>query len=269
MYVYLNGKIIEGKKARVSVFDHGYLYGDGVFETMRAYRGKIFLEWEHLARMKKAAVRLGISFNPRELSGAIQKTLRKNKLKGAYVRASISRGAGETVLDSKCGKPTVLVMAKPIKADEKIYSKGISCTTFVQDYSNPLNSKSLSFLNYVLARRSSNADEAIILNKRGEVREGSVSNVFIVKKGTVCTPPADGIVDGITRRVAIRVCKRARIPVKERMITRKGLLSADECFITNSIKGIVPVARIDGRRMKVGKITRVLVEKYRKLTASI
>jgi len=267
MFVYLNGKIVDSKDANISVFDHGYLYGDGIFETMRAHNGKTFLEKEHLTRMKKAAVTLGLPFDPKSLSGAIQKTLRKNKLDDAYVRASISRGVGETGINSKCGKPTVLVIAKQINADKN--SSGISCSTVVQDYHNPLNSKSLSFLNYVLARRASKADEVILLNTRSEVREGSISNVFILKEGVVLTPPVDGIVDGITRRLVIRLCKRARIPVKEKAITKKDLLSADECFITNSIKGIVPVASIDGQTIPTGETTGVLAGKYRKLTDSI
>lgn len=272
MFVYLNGKILEGKKAKISVFDHGYLYGDGAFETMRAYRGKIFLEEEHLGRLKKAAGMLGLRINQTELQSAIRKLLLKNNLADAYVRASISRGVGETGLNSKCGKPTVLVMAKPLKADEKIYSNGISCSTFVQDYSNPLNSKSLSFLNYVLARRSSKAEEVIILNSKGEVKEGSISNVFIVRNNTAITPPVDNIVDGLTRKIVIRLCRKNGIPVEERKITKEGLLFADECFITNSIKGIVPVVKVDGRRIgagKPGEITRFIMKSYLKLTAVI
>ncbi len=272
MFVYLNGKMLDGKDAKISVFDHGYLYGDGIFETMRAYRGKIFLEKEHLSRMEKSALALGIKISQREIQSAMRKLLLKNNLADAYVRVSISRGVGETGLNSKCGKPTVLVIAKHISIDKKIYEKGISCSTFVQDYSNPLNSKSLSFLNYVLARRSSKADEAIILNSKGEVKEGSISNVFIVKDNTAITPPVDNIVDGITRKVVMRLCRENHIPLEEKKIMREDLLSADECFITNSIKGIVPVVRAHGRRIGVGgigEITKLLMEAYQKRTVSL
>lgn len=268
-FVCLNGKLTESKNAKISAFDHGYLYGDGVFETMRACNSRVLMEKEHLDRMRKAAGKIGIRVSKKEVSGAIRKTLEKNGLHNAYVRVSASRGIGETGLASKCGTPTILVIAKPLSTDKKIYSTGISCSTFSQDYANPLNSKSTSFLNYVIARRSSKADEVILLNSSGEVREGSTSNVFIVKKGKVLTPPAKGIVDGITRAAVLKICRKEGIAFAERRITKKELLSADECFITNSLKGIVPVVRVDGRKIgggKAGTTTRRLICAYGKLT---
>ena len=280
LLVYINGEFVPESEAKVSVFDHGFLYGDGVFEGIRAYNGKVFKLKEHIDRLYDCAkvIDLQIPMSKEEFMEIILETLRKNRLKDAYIRPIVTRGIGDLGLDPrKCGKPTVIVITKPWgKLYGDLYERGLKAITVTVRRnaidSLPPNIKSLNYLNNILAKIEANAkggDEAIFLDHNGYISEGSGDNIFVVKNGTVYTPPTLNNLRGITRMVAIELIQKLGIPFREINLGLYDLYSADEIFVTGTAAEIAPITVIDGRVVgdgKPGKITKKLMEEFRKVT---
>jgi len=282
MRVYLNGKLVEKEEAKISVFDHGLLYGDGVFEGIRAYAGKVFSLDEHLDRLYNSAraIMLNIPLTKEELKKAILTTLRENKLSDAYIRLVVTRGYGDLGLDpKKCPSPGIIIITdKIVLYPEDYYSKGLEVVTVATKRNLPeaLNPaiKSLNYLNNILAKIEAGlrgSPEAIMLNKDGFVAECTGDNIFIAKNNTLFTPPTHiGVLEGITRNVVMKLAReKLRIMVKEDVFTQYELYTAEECFLTGTAAEIVPVVKIDGRIIgegKPGKITLRLMEEFHQLT---
>lgn len=279
--VYLNGKFVPQEKAAVSVFDHGFLYGDGVFEGIRAYNGRIFKLQEHLVRLFESAhsILLHIPLTLAQMEAAVLETVRRNKLRDAYVRVVVSRGAGDLGLDPrKCSQSTVVIIADTITLfPEELYKKGLSVISVptkrnIADALDP-KIKSLNYLNNILVKiEASQAGvmEAIMMNNSGLITEGSGDNIFIVKKGRLLTPPPYvGVLEGITRAVVMELAQKEGIPVVETPFTRHDLYVADECFLTGTAAEVIPVIEVDGRSIgdrAPGMITKKLMESFRHLT---
>ena len=279
MLVYLDGHFVAREQAMVSVFDHGFLYGDGIYETMRAYGGQFFLLDKHLARLKRSANALSLKLPlPLDKIGeALNESLNINKLQEAYVRLHISRGPGEIGLDpALCPAPTMVIVANPFHDyPARLYERGVSVAIVKTRRNHPLALdpaiKGTNFLNNILAKIEAvkaRAYEGIMLNWEGYVAEGTISNIFMVKKGVLSTPhPDTGILEGVTRAFVLRLAKKKKIIIKETRILPKSLLSADECFITNTTLEIMPVTSIDKRPVRSGKpgpVTALLLQEYRK-----
>ncbi len=279
--VYLNGEYVPKEVAKISVFDHGFLYGDGVFEGIRAYGGKVFKLEEHLKRLFESAkaISLKIPLSRRELKESILETLRRNKLYDAYIRVVVSRGEGDLGLDPrKCPHPQIIIIADKISIyPEKLYKEGLEVVivSTVRNIPSALNPriKSLNYLNNILAKieaTARGASEAIMLNKDGYVAECTGDNIFIVKKGVILTPPTwVGILKGITRDVVIELAKKEGIPVAEEAFTSFAVYNSDECFLTGTAAEIIPVTKVDGKVIgdgKVGPITNILMNKFKELT---
>ncbi|MHB8844848.1 MAG: branched-chain-amino-acid transaminase [Nitrospirota bacterium] len=278
MLAYLNGHFVPTDEATVSVLDHGYLYGDGVYETMRSYGGKIFLLSRHLARLKQSAeaIALALPLPLEKIGEALQEALTVNKLREAYLRIQISRGPGEIGLDpALCPAPTMVILVKPFKDyPPALYEKGVKVAVVNTRRNHPLSLnpaiKSTNFLNNILAKIESlkaGAYEGIMLNWKGYVAEGTISNIFAVRKQTLYTPSLEtGILDGITRDLVIRLAKLNKIEVDEKLLRPRELAKADECFITNTTVEIMPVTSIDGNAVgsgSPGPITKKLLTAYR------
>jgi branched-chain amino acid aminotransferase len=276
MYVYLNGKIVPSKEAVVSVFDHGFLYGDGIYETMRVYDGVIFKLDEHLARLFRSASLIGLTIplHVSSLKIALYETLIANSLRNAYLRLTVSRGRGAIGLEPElCPEPTIVIIAQQLKEyPQSFYKNGISLIIAetrrnLKDAINPLI-KSLNFLNNILAKieaKRAGAYEAIMLNADGEMTEGTISNLFFYKDGLLCTPSTEcGILDGITRGMVIEIANRENLHLKEGKFTKEDIYSAQEVFITNTTLEVMPVSRVDARSYQVGDITKLLHHAYRK-----
>lgn len=276
MFVYLNKKIVPAAEAKVSVFDHGFLYGDGIYETMRVYDGVIFLIGEHLNRLERSAslIELHLPKNDADIRSAIYETLLANDLSDAYVRLTVSRGYGEIGLDPDlCKEPTFIIIAEKFKNyPRSYYENGISLkiASVRRNLKEALNPqiKSLNFLNNILAKieaKRVDAHEAIMLNGDGYLAEGTVSNIFFLKNEVLHTPSIKcGILDGITRALVIDLAVRNGIPVKEGAFRPEELYSAAEVFITNSTMEVMPVSRVDGVHFNVGETAGLLLTKYRK-----
>ena len=278
--MYIDGKFVPESEAKISVFDHGFLYGDGVFEGIRAYNGKVFKLREHIDRLYDSAkaIALEIPISKEEFMKIILETLRVNNLRDAYIRPIVTRGIGDLGLDPrKCSKPTIIVITRPWgKLYGDLYEKGLKAVT-VTIRRNPIDSlppniKSLNYLNNVLAKIEANVkggDEAIFLDKNGYVSEGSGDNVFIVKNGLIITPPTINNLKGITREVVIEIIERLKLPFKEANISIYDLYTADEVFVTGTAAEIAPIVEIDGRKIgdgKPGRITKILMEEFKKVT---
>lgn len=281
LLVWLNGELVTKSQAKVSVFDHGFLYGDGVFEGIRAYNGRVFMLDEHLDRLYESAksIWLTIPMTKEEMKEAILKTLRANGLKDAYIRVVVSRGEGDLGLDPrKCSKPNVVVITDKIELfPEEFYERGIEMVTVSVRRNSPQalnpNIKSLNYLNNILAKiEAINAGkpEGLMLTIDGYVAEGTGENIFIVKKGVILTPPAHmGILKGITRQVVINLACESGISVREEVLTLHDVYTADECFITGTAAEIMPVVKLDGRTIGdgvPGPITKALIKKFRQYT---
>ncbi len=279
--VYINGKLIDKDKATVSVFDHGLLYGDGVFEGIRSYNGLVFKLKEHIDRLFESAhaIMLNIPLSKEGLIKTVILTLKANKLKDAYIRLIATRGNGDLGLDPrKCKHPTLIIITDKITLyPGEYYRNGLEIKTVATQRNVPeaLNPqiKSLNYLNNILAKIeaiNSNVEEAIMLNSLGLVTEGTGDNIFIVKDGMLLTPPPYvGILKGITRGAVISIAKKKRMPTLEEVLTRHNLYNADEAFLTGTAAEIIPVVKIDGRTIgtgRPGKITKMLMEEFRKLT---
>lgn len=279
--IYLNGQIVPQEEARVSVFDHGLLYGDGVFEGIRAYNGKIFTLQEHLDRLyaSASAISLTIPISKAEMGDAIKNTMAANNLTDSYIRLVVTRGVGKLGLDpNKCARPQIIIITDTIELYSKaLYEKGLDIVTVttIRNHFSALDPKikSLNYLNNILAKIESiraGAGEALMLNKDGYVAECAGDNIFIVKDNALITPPASaGILIGITRNLVMKLAADMGIAVKEELMTRCDLYVADECFLTGTAAEIIPVVTIDGRVVgsgKPGKVTQALLKKYRDLT---
>lgn len=281
--IYLDGKYVPEEEAKVSVFDHGFLYGDGVFEGIRAYRGKVFKLDEHVRRLYESAksIMLDIPESYEEMKEVTLETIRRNKLEDAYIRIVVSRGYGDLGLDPrKCPRATTVIIASSISLfPEELYEKGLSVITVatrrnVPDALDP-QIKSLNYLNNILVKIEANRAgvlEAIMLNGQGYVAEGTGDNVFIVKNGKILTPPSYvGALCGITRQVIIDLAAAAGMELEERPFTRHELYVADECFLTGTAAEVIPVIEVDGRQIgsgTPGAVTRDLVARFRALTGS-
>ncbi len=278
-YVYLNGEFVESDKASVSVFDHGVLYGDGVFEGIRAYGGRVFRLKEHIDRIFAAAkaIALEIPMTKAELGQVVIDSCKKNNLTDCYIRLVVTRGKGNLGISPlNCEKPTVFCIAAGIKlyTDEQ-YEKGMSVITSVQRRNKATivdpQIKSLNYLNNILAKIEANragAAEAIMLNHDGIVTEATGDNIFIVKNGEILTPPVYiGILDGITRRTVIEAAKKEGIPVRETEFTLFNVYNADECFLTGTAAEAIAVTSVDGRTIGTGvqgEITKRILAAFRR-----
>ncbi len=281
--IYINGQILPQEEAKISVFDHGLLYGDGVFEGIRAYNGKIFAQDQHLDRLydSAAAISLKIPITKKEMANDIKKTMEANKLSDSYIRLVVTRGIGKLGLDpNKCSTPQIIIITDTIELYSKaLYEKGLDIVsvTTIRNHFSALDPKikSLNYLNNILAKLESiqaGAGEALMLNKDGYVAECAGDNLFILKNNVLLTPPASvGILIGITRNIIMKLAAEMGIPVKEELMTRYDLYIADECFLTGTAAEIIPVVKIDGRTIgngRPGKITLDLLKRYRDLTKS-
>jgi len=282
MKVYINGKFYNREDAKISVFDHGLLYGDGVFEGIRSYNRLVFKLKEHIDRLFESAksIMLPISLNKEQLIKAVIATLKENKLSDAYIRLVVTRGEGDLGLDPrKCkGKGTVIIIADKIALYPKeLYRQGLKIVTVptIRNLPEALNPqiKSLNYLNNILAKieaANSGCDEAIMLDSLGYVAECTGDNIFIVKNKHLYTPPqCMGTLRGITRDSVMEIAKRAKNNVHEHVITRHEVYISDECFLTGTAAEIIPVVMVDGRTIgtgKPGKITLSLMNRFKELT---
>jgi branched-chain amino acid aminotransferase len=278
--VYINGKLFDKADAKVSVFDHGLLYGDGVFEGIRAYNGKVFRLREHLDRLYEGAraILLDVPMSREQLADAVVQTVQVNNKPNGYIRLIVSRGAGNLGLDPrKCAEPQVIIIVDDITLyPAEFYENGLEVIT-ASTLRNHLNSvnpriKSLNYLGSILARIEANragVQEAIMLNPNGEVAECTADNIFVVKKGEVRTPPPHaGILEGITRAAVLELARAANIPAREVTLARHDVYAADECFLTGTAAEVVPVVKCDARLIGTGKpgpITRQLRERFHQL----
>jgi len=281
MKIYIDGKFFSERDAKVSVFDHGLLYGDGVFEGIRAYHGRVFKLKEHIDRLwySAKALLLDIPITKVEMTEAVVATCRKNKVRDGYIRLLVTRGIGTLGLNPRtCKRPSVIIIAGTIQLyPPELYRKGMEIVTVptVRNLHSALNPaiKSLNYLNNILAKIEANnagCEEAIMLNAEGYVAECTGDNLFIVKEGHLMTPPlAAGALYGITRKTVMELAIDAGMKVSEPNLTRYDCFIADECFLTGSGAEIVPVVKIDGRVIgdgKPGVWTRKLVKEYHALT---
>ena len=275
--IYINGDFFPKAEAKISVYDHGLLYGDGVFEGMRSYSGHVFRLREHLIRLYESAraIMLNIPMELDELSAAVNATLKRNGLLDAYIRLVVTRGAGSLGLDpARTANPQVIIIADHIQLyPPELYEQGLELVTAstIRNHPAALNPriKSLNYLNNIMAKiegKLAGCNEALMLNQRGEVAECTADNIFIVKRGALLTPPADaGILEGITRKAIMDLAHEAGIAVREMVLTRHDIFVADECFLTGSSVEVIPVIKLDSRPIgdgNVGQITKKLSELF-------
>ena len=278
--IYLNGKFVPKSNATVSVFDHGLLYGDGVFEGIRAYNGSVFQLDEHIQRLYESAkyIQLKIPLDPASLEGALLETLRRNNLRDAYIRVVVTRGVGDLgVNPESCKESTIFIISEPIAShlgpkEPRVVRAIISSIRRDTVDATTHEVKSLNYLNSILAKLEANntgVDDAIMLDARGFVSEGSVTNVFVVKRNRVLTPsPASAILHGITRQRIIRLCNELGLEVEEKDITPFELISADELFLVGTKSEILAVGSVNSRKIGsggLGPITKKLLEEFSKL----
>jgi len=279
--IFINGTLYSKEDAKISVYDHGLLYGDGVFEGLRSYGGKVFRLDTHLDRLWESAgsIMLEIPMTKSELADAVRATVAANNITDGYVRLVITRGSGSLGLDpNKTSDPQVIIIADHITLyPPEFYEKGLKIVTSGTIRNHPAalspRIKSLNYLNNILAKLEglqAGCVEALMLNHKGEVAECTGDNIFLVKDGILLTPPIDaGILDGITRGVAIDLARQAGIDVREVPLTRHDVYTADECFLTGSAAEVVPVVEVDQRKIgdgEPGSITQDLMKRFREET---
>jgi branched-chain amino acid aminotransferase len=279
--VYIDGKLYAKEDAKISVYDHGLLYGDGVFEGIRSYRGKVFRLQAHLDRLwfSAKAILLSIPMTKVEMARAIEDTLAVNGIEDGYVRVVITRGSGPLGLDPNlCSNPQVIIITDYISLyPEELYRKGLEIVTVSVARNHPAalspRIKSLNYLNNILAKiegQQAGCIEALMLNHKGEVAECSGDNIFLIRSGELLTPSMEsGILEGITRDAVIEIAQAAGIPVRELPLTKHDVYIADECFLTGTAAEVIPVVKVDSRTIGdglPGPITRDLMERFHKLT---
>jgi len=283
MKIYVDGKYESEKTAKVSVFDHGLLYGDGIFEGIRAYNGRVFRLKEHIDRLycSAKAIMLEIPMSHADMMKTVVETCRRNKLRDCYIRLVVTRGVGSLGLNPyRCKTPSIIVIADKIQLyPEDFYRKGLTLITVptTRNLHSALNPaiKSLNYLNNILAKieaMNGGCEEAVMLNAEGFVAECTGDNLFIVKGDQLLTPPLSaGALYGITRQVVMELAREAGLKVAEPNLTRYDLFNADECFLTGTGAELIPVVKIDGRTIGTGKpgaVTKDLVAAYHRLTIS-
>ncbi|MGG0720431.1 branched-chain-amino-acid transaminase [Robertmurraya massiliosenegalensis] len=282
-WIFLNDEYVTKENAKVSVYDHGFLYGDGVFEGIRVYSGNIFRMKEHMKRLYNSAksILLTIPYTEDELTEIIANTVEKNNVEDAYIRVVISRGVGDLGLDPyKCAKASVIVIVEPLSIFPKeLYETGLEIITVATRRNRPdvlsPKVKSLNYLNNVLVKieaHLANVSEALMLNDQGYVAEGSADNVFILKDGCFLTPPGYvGALDGITRNAVIDIARELGYEIKEEPFTRHDVYTADEVFLTGTAAEVIAVVKVDGRVIGdgvPGVHTKKLLTKFRERVVS-
>jgi branched-chain amino acid aminotransferase len=281
MKIYIDGKYFDRQNAKISVFDHGLLYGDGVFEGIRAYHGRVFRLAEHIARLfcSAKAILLKMPLTPEQVTRAVVETCRKNKLRDGYIRLIVTRGVGNLGLNPHlCPKASVIIIADKIQLyPAEMYQRGLDLITVAttRNLHSALNPaiKSLNYLNNILAKIEAihgGCEEAIMLNAEGYVAECTGDNIFLVKGGQLQTPPLSaGALYGITRGVVMELARQNGLEVSEPNLTRYDFFNADECFLTGTGAEIIAAVKIDGRIIGAGRpgpVTEKLVAQYRQLT---
>jgi branched-chain amino acid aminotransferase len=283
MKIYFNGKLVPKEEAAVSVFDHGLLYGDGVFEGIRFYGGRVFRLEEHVDRlyMSARAIALDIPMNPDEMARAVVETIRANDLTDGYVRLVVTRGEGSLGLSPRsCPKPTIFIIASTITLyPDEMYQNGlklVTCATrrIAHGALSPMV-KSLNYLNNIMAKieaEQAGAGEGLMLNEQGYVAECTGDNVFVIKDGAITTPPISaGALAGVTRAVVFEMARELGIPIREENITRYDIYTADECFLTGTAAELIPAVVLDSRPINDGKpgpLTTRLTKRFHELTAT-
>jgi len=284
MLIYCDGKFVDSQEAKISVFDHGFLYGDGIFEGIRAYNGKVFKLKEHIDRLYESAnsILMNIEISRREMMDIVLETVRKNNLTDAYIRLVVSRGVGDLGLNpKKCSKVQIVCIAGSITLyPQSMYENGMEIIT-ASTRRNAIDAvnariKSLNYLNNILAKIEANragVEEALMLNQQGYVCEATGDNIFIVKDGKLYTPPVwAGALKGITRDTVIELALEDGIPVAEDLFTLHDVYTADECFLTGTAAELIPVTCVDSRVISDGKpgpIFKQLLAKFKKLTQTV
>jgi branched-chain amino acid aminotransferase len=265
MWIYLNDRFVPEEQAVISVFDHGFLYGDGIYETMRAYQGRVLQLTEHMGRLERSAsrIRLLLPSEPSRLAQLVRDSIVRNGLQDAYIRLTVSRGPGEIGLDpALCKSPTLVIMARAFRPYPPSWYRDGVAAVVVQTRRNlpealPSHVKSLSFLNNVLATieaKAAGAHEGLMLNYRDELTEGTTSNLFLVQNGLLRTPALDcGLLDGITRRLVLDLARELGILYEETRLVTADLYTAQECFLTNTTQEILPVTMVNGRPVGDGR----------------
>ena len=281
MKIYIDGQLLDEANARISVFDHGLLYGDGVFEGIRFYNRRVFRLEEHIRRLYDSArsILLNIPMTPEEMTAAVLETCRVNELTDGYIRLVITRGTGPLGLSPyKCPKPSVIIIACSIQLyPDEAYTNGLIMATCAtrrphHDTLSP-QVKSLNYLNNVMAKVEAiqaGAEEGIMLNERGLVAECTGDNVFIIRDGVIKTPPISaGALDGITRGVVFEIAAELGITIRETDISRHDIYTADECFLTGTAAEALPAVKLDQRPIGTGKpgpVTARVIERFREIT---
>ncbi|HEY4308649.1 MAG TPA: branched-chain-amino-acid transaminase [Pirellulales bacterium] len=278
--IYINGQLLDKEDAKISVYDHGLLYGDGVFEGLRSYNGRVFRLDEHIDRLYDSAkaIWLEIPLTKRAMAEAVNQTLKTNGLTDAYIRLVVTRGAGSLGLDpNRTSDPQVIIIADKIQLyPPELYEKGLEIITASTQRNHPaaLNAriKSLNYLNNILAKiegLQAGCIEALMLNHKGEVAECTGDNIFLVHDGVISTPPTDaGILAGVTRAAVIELAEKAGITVRQVPMTRHDVYVADECFLTGTAAEVIPVVKVDQRVIgngEPGPITRKLKAQFHEL----
>ena len=283
MKIYIDGEFYEKENAKISVFDHGLLYGDGVFEGIRFYNGRVFRLHEHMDRLYDSAhaICLNVGVDKKALTEALLQTIRLNELRDGYVRLVVTRGCGDLGLNpALCPRATVFIIASKITLySEEKYEKGlevVTCATrrIPHGALSPMV-KSLNYLNNVMAKieaQHAGAGEGLMLNEQGFVSECTGDNIFTVKKGIIYTPPiSSGALSGVTRNVVFEMAAELGITILEPNMTRYDIFTADECFLTGTAAEIIPAVKLDTRAIgsgTPGPLTRKLIERFRELTAT-
>ncbi len=281
LQVYINGQLFDKDDAKISVFDHGLLYGDGVFEGIRSYAGKVFRMEEHLDRLwcSAKAIWLTMPMTKEAMAKAIRDTLQANGISDGYIRVVVTRGVGDLGLNPRlCKTAQVIIITDKIKLyPPEVYQQGLEIITVSTVRNHPAavspRIKSLNYLNNILAKIEglhANCEEALMLNHVGQVAECTGDNIFLVRQGKLLTPPNEaGILEGITRAAVIELAQQAGIPVAEAPLTKHDVYIADECFLTGTAAEVVPVVKVDSRTIgdgKPGRITGQLMQAFHELT---
>jgi branched-chain amino acid aminotransferase len=281
LLIHLDGQLVPESQAKVSVFDHGLLYGDGVFEGIRFYNGKVFRLEEHTRRLYDSAksILLQIPISPEEMMKATVETVQANGLRDGYIRTVVTRGTGPMGLSPfKCPKASYFIIAASIQLyPDSAYQNGLTMATVATRRPRhdilPPSVKSLNYLNNVMAKVEAiqaGAEEGLMLNDQGLVAECTGDNLFIVRDGQVTTPPLTaGALDGITRRVVIEICSELGIPIREQDVSRHDIFVADECFLTGTAAEVIAAVKLDQRTIGTGKpgpLTGRIIARFRELT---